>query len=137
MLNKLRRRWYSYFYKIISTFLGILFIIEAGFVGKSLRRKLSHYSTDIVSWGVVFVIIIYVGETLELPITYYDIYSYLFIRNLIIMATVSILFHISISELSKRIIPGTMSMKAKLRPILIILSLIVGHDFIFTPKLLA
>jgi hypothetical protein len=137
MLKDLRRRWYSFFYRIISTSLRIIFIIEAGFVGRSFRRKLAHYSTDIISWGLVILILIYVGETLDFPITYYDVYSLLFVRNLIIMATVSILFHISISELSVRIIPVSTASKKYLRPILITLAMIVGHDFIFSPKLLA
>jgi len=125
-----------FFYRTISSFLRIIFIIEAGFVSRSLRQKLAHYSADIISWGVVIVIIIYLGELLELPITYYNIFSYLFIRNLIIMAAVSILFYVSISELIIRIFPDPIVAKTYLRPILIILSLTIGHDFIFTPKLL-
>jgi hypothetical protein len=136
MLDRFRNRWYAFFYRTISSILKIVFTIEAGFLSRSHRQKLAHYSADIISWGVVIIIIIYLGELLELPITYYNIFSYLFIRNLIIMATISILLYISMSELFVRLIPDFIVAKSFLRPILIILSLIIGHDFIFTPKLL-
>jgi hypothetical protein len=137
MLSKIRRTWYAPFLNISLITWRIILVIEAGFVGRSTQRKLGHYTADILAWGSFILLLIYIGEAVRLPITYFNVYSWPFIRNLIIMAAVSIILHTSLSELLGRIIPSTSVLRAYTRPFLIILSLIIGHDFIFTPQLLS
>jgi len=136
MINRLRRLWYRPFLRLSLATWTILLLVEAGFASRSTQRKLGKYTADVLAWGCLILVIIYSGEILGLPITYYDVFSMVFIRNLIIMALVSNLLHISMWESIERIMPFSTNDLHFLRPGSIMIALIMGHDFIFTPQIL-